>query len=246
LNDAGEQDDEAAGDGRYTLRFGIEKPAEDVELLVTVESPTFMREKRFRMVVHEHLDALVEHGPDGPVLAIALQEAVMQPDAIISAWQEISPGERMPLDVSGTDGVWQAPLIDAVSPSYVQLSGTTRLGTLIERRLGPFMPTGIELPPAIEAPPVAPPVVAETPLPEVSEPVVETEPEVFAEEEEGSASWILPAAVFGAFNVLLIIGGLLWFFIRRRSTKATESNLDDLIDETESRGGSGEIRENAA
>lgn len=242
MNDAGEVDDVAAGDGRYTLRFGADRPAQDVELLVTVESPTFTREKRYRVVLHEPVDALVEIGPDGPVLAIALQKAVMQPGATVTAWQEFVPGERTPLALVELEGGWQAPLLDTVSPSYVQLSGTTRSGTLMDRRLGPYMPEGIE-PPVIVVPPPAEvqeaPVVAE-PAPE---PVPEAAPPV---SEEAASDWVLPTVIFGVFNVLLIAGGLAWFFIRRRSTKVVDTALDDLIEATQSQTSADSVQENAA
>ena len=242
MNDAGEVDDVEAGDGRYTLRFGADQPAQDVELLVTVESPTFMREKRYRMVVHDPIDALVETGPDGPVLAIALEKAVMQPGATVTAWQELVPGEGTPLELVETEGGWRAPLLVTVSPSYVQLSGTTRSGTLVDRQFGPYMPEGIEPPEVVEPPPAEEeeaPAVAEP----ASEPIVEAAPPMPEDEASG---WVLPAVIFGVFNLLLIAGGLVWFFIRRRSTKAVDTALDDLIEATQSQTGADGVQENAA
>ena len=59
LNDRGEDGDEKAGDGRYACGFGEHRPEQEVELLIAVDSPTFMREKRFRLVVHEPAQAAV-------------------------------------------------------------------------------------------------------------------------------------------------------------------------------------------
>jgi uncharacterized protein (TIGR03503 family) len=238
LNDSGETPDEAAGDGRYSMHLGVGSAADDVELTVTVESPTFMREKRFRMVVHEVATAAVEDSPDGPVLRIKAEKAVMQPGAQISAWQEIVPGQPTALEIeSVADEEWLAPMSDTVSPSYLMLSGTTRLGTLIERKLGPIMPEGMAPPPP---PPVEepPPVIEEAPPePEVPAPLPEPEPPIVEETEEPppeeESSWVLPAIIFGAFNVVLVIGGLVWFLIRRRSTKAADSALDDLLQQDE-------------
>ena len=94
LNDQGEGADDKAADGRYTLRHSEPAAQDEVGVLVAVESPTFMREKRFRLAVHEPVEGSVADGPDGPELSVRLQGAVMQPGAELSAWQQAADGQR--------------------------------------------------------------------------------------------------------------------------------------------------------
>ena len=227
LNDLGEAGDEKAGDGRYTMRFGGQQAGQEVELVVAVDSPTFMREKRFRLVVHEPVAVAVAESPDGPVLRADVQPAVMQPGAIVTAWQEDAGGKRVPLQlVQPEPGQWTVPLKDLVSSSYVNVSGTTRLGNLIEHTVGPLMLPGVELPPPVaEAPPVIEPV------PEPVAPVAEAVAEVPAEPEVEEGGWLIPAIIFGVLNLTLLIGAGVWFFLmNRRGAESDELDLEQLIE----------------
>jgi len=227
LNDLGEAGDEKAGDGRYTMRFGEQQAGQEVELVVAVDSPTFMREKRFRLVVHEPVAVAVAESPDGPVLTADVQPAVMQPGAIVTAWQEGAGGKRVPLQlVQPEPGQWTVPLKDLVSSSYVNVSGTTRLGNLIEHTVGPLMLSGVELPPPVaEAPPVIEPV------PEPVAPVAEAVAEVPAEPEVEEGGWLIPAIIFGVLNLTLLIGAGVWFFLmNRRGAESDELDLEQLIE----------------
>ena len=243
LNDQGEGADDKAADGRYTLRHSEPAAQDEVGVLVAVESPTFMREKRFRLAVHEPVEGSVADGPDGPELSVRLQGAVMQPGAELSAWQQAADGQRVALQLTESEpGQWSAALMDPVSPSYLTVSGTTKLGNLIERTVGPIVAPGVTLPavvakaPVVEpAPPVvepAPPAVEPAPVePEaVAAPVEEppAEPPAVAED-----SLLVPGLVFGGFNLTLIIAAGVWFFLRRRRAAGRdELEFDDLIDET--------------
>ena len=227
LNDLGEAGDEKAGDGRYTMRFGGQQAGQEVELVVAVDSPTFMREKRFRLVVHEPVAVAVAESPDGPVLRADVQPAVMQPGAIVTAWQEDTGGKRVPLQlVQPEPGQWTVPLKDLVSSSYVNVSGTTRLGNLIEHTVGPLMLSGVELPPPVaEDPPVIEPV------PEPVAPVAEAVAEVPAEPEVEEGGWLIPAIIFGVLNLTLLIGAGVWFFLmNRRGAESDELDLEQLIE----------------
>ncbi|MCW9077653.1 MAG: VWA domain-containing protein [Gammaproteobacteria bacterium] len=227
LNDLGEAGDEKAGDGRYTMRFGEQQAGQEVELVVAVDSPTFMREKRFRLVVHEPVAVAVAESPDGPVLTADVQPAVMQPGAIVTAWQEDAGGKRVPLQlVQPEPGQWTVPLKDLVSSSYVNVSGTTRLGNLIEHTVGPLMLPGVELPPPVAEPP---PVIE--PVPEPVAPVAEAVAEVPAEPEVEEGGWLIPAIIFGVLNLTLLIGAGVWFFLmNRRGAESDELDLEQLIE----------------
>ena len=228
LNDRGESGDDKAGDGRYAMHYREPQPQGEVELLIAVDSPTFMREKRYRLMVHAPVEAAVAAGPEGPRLTVSTQTAVMQPGATVTAWQEDVNGGRTPLTlVEKESGLWTASLADAAVPSFVQMAGTTRLGNPIERTLGPLMPPGVEPPPVVEDRPVA---AEQTPT-EAPAAGVEDEP-LAASESDAGQGWLVPAMVFGGFNLMLLIGGGVWLVLRRRgSAAADEPSLDALIDE---------------
>ena len=126
---------------------------------------------------------------------------------------------------------WTAPLRDPVSTSYVKVSGTTRLGNLIQHTVGPLMSPAVELPPpVVEVPPViepAPPVAEPEPVAPVEEAVAEApvSPKV---EENG---WLIPAIIFGVFNLTLLIGAGIWFFlVKRRGEESDDLDLEQLIE----------------
>jgi uncharacterized protein (TIGR03503 family) len=250
LIDSGESPDERAGDGRYAMYLGLPQPQDELELLVAVESPTFMREKRFHLVVHEPVEATIVDGDAGPVLLVSSRQTVMQPGVSLDAWQQPAGGARIPLTLeTAGEGEWKVALADPVAPSYLQLSGTSRLGNLIERTLGPLMVPGAEPPPVTEVA-VAEEAAAEPePAAEVAEPVADpvtaSEP---AEDPEAEESWVMPAIVFGAFNLLLLIAAGVWFLLRRRraSKEEVESDLEDLIEELPPTEAGESLQENAA
>jgi hypothetical protein len=230
LNDLGEGVDGKAGDGRYAAELRWDQAADGVEVLVAVDSPTFTRQKRFRIAVHEPLAARVTDGPDGPLLELVLEPAVMQTDAVVRAWQAAqgTPGPGLPLSSTG-QGAWVANLADPVAAGFAALSGSTRLGNLIEREYGPLMPPGVAPPPQ----PVAPVATPEpTPPPEpVEQPaaVAEPAPEERVEQVD-SGGWLLPGLLFGGFNLLLLGAALAWYLVRRRrAVVGPDDGLEDLL-----------------
>ena len=234
LNDRGEGVDERGADGRYAGQLSLAAAHDEVELLLSIESPTFMRQKRLRLAVHEPLAAAVGEGAGGPVLDVRLEPAVMQGEVELSAWQPGEAGGRLELAlVADSDGGWSAPLRDSTAPGYDEMSGTTRLGNLIERRDGPLMPPGVE-PPATTLPPVerseadsVQPTAGEAAA-EPAQPVAE-EPPAAAESEGG---WLIPGLVFIGFNLVVLGAALAWYLLRRRGgAGGDEAGLDDLLDE---------------
>ena len=244
LNDAGKQGDEKAADGRYGMQFSEPHAQDSLELLLSVDSPTFMREKRFRLAVHELAEVAVDADGQAPIVKVQATTAVLQDGADISAWQQGADGQRqeLALDSSG-DGALTATLNDAQSPVYVRVSGTTRLGNLLERTYGPIALPGAPVPaapvtaPEVSAPAAneAPPTVAEPPAAAAPEPEPAPAPSVPEPQvEEASSDWVLPAAMFGGFNLLLLIGGGVWFFLRRRRAGASDDlDLDLDLDVAE-------------
>ena len=230
LNDRGEAGDEKAVDGRYGMQFFEPDAQQELELLIAVDSPTFMREKRFRMVVHRPVQAAIDSGPDGLVLNAAVQTAVMQPGATVTAWQEGPGGQRIPVPLMpSANAQWTAPMTDPGLPGFVRVSGTSRLGNLIEWTTGPLMPPGVAAPPPeIEAPPT----VEEKPvLTAPIEEVAEQEPIELTPQPAEEGSWLMPAIVFGAINLILLVGVAVWFLLRRRRGNGSdELELDQLIE----------------
>jgi hypothetical protein len=238
INDTGKDGDTTAGDGRYGFAYSESTAARQVELLIAIDSATFMREKRFRLAVHEPVEAAVNEGPTGAVLSVDLQPAVLQDGAEVVAWQEGVDGERMPLALEALhEGQYEYAFDAPPGPVYVEVAAMSRLGNRVERRLGPLGPPGFEPPPL--APPESPSPAAvtaeESPSPEpASGPETVPPPELPAEPPaeppvDDAGGWALPAALFGGFNLLLLAGGGAWWFLRRRrrSPPADDLTLDD-------------------
>ncbi|MCB1773001.1 MAG: VWA domain-containing protein, partial [Gammaproteobacteria bacterium] len=241
INDAGDAGDKTAEDGRYSLNFAEQRALEQVELLISVDSPTFMREKRFRLVVHEPVSAEAIEGPDGPELLAELQTAVLQPGAELSAWQQDAAGNRIPLSLDEyRPGQYRAVLDDTVSPAFVEVSATTRLGNLLQKTYGPLALPGVESPPPPPpAVPVEPAAPVETQSAEqtVAEPPAAPEPVPDPPEVEEEGGWLMPVLLFGGFNLLLAAGGGAWWFLhRRRKSQGDDMEIEDLIDDVDAPG----------
>ena len=250
LNDQGKAGDSSAADGRYGMRYAEQQPRESVELLVSVDSPTFMREKRYRLAVHELATGVVEAGDEGPFLDLEVSSAVLQPGATVDVWQEGADGQRQPLAVNAAaEGKWQALLADAKLPVYATVAGTSRLGNPVARTIGPLLPPGVEVPAVDEvAPEVQPEPQAEAPAAPQATPEPQLAPERASEPEpepvpapgfDEDPGWVLPALVFGGFNLLLLLGGAGWWFLRRRrgSDEADDDlDIDGLVGEPSAAG----------
>jgi hypothetical protein len=103
-----------------------------------------------------------------------------------------------------------------------RVEGMTRAGNLVANELGPVYPPGAPPPPPSPEPvgePTPEPVVATGP-PAEPKPVAAGP----AAEKAGGQDWLLPATVFGGFNLLLVGGGLAWWLLARRRRDA-----DDLV-----------------
>ncbi len=223
LNDKGQDGDERAGDGRYSVRYSESRPASEIELLFSIESPTFMREKRYRLAVHEPLSLETVAGADGPVARVEVDSAVMDAaSAQVTVWQGEGKERKV---LQGGDGKYT--LADPQQPVFARIEGRSRLGNRIERRLGPVYAPGVS-PPKKPAPEPAPRVEHKAP----EKPAAKAEasgPEPGAEKEEAAKDdWVMPAVIFGVTNLLLIAGGLgIWWFLRRRRGAAETVSLED-------------------
>ena len=164
--------------------------------------------------------------PEGSGLKVVLQPAaeLLDPDSIEVQVRLVSPsGEERPLmllpaatgwegriDPAGLSGEWQLA---------VHLGARTRAGNPVSLDLDPVTVQGTAVAPS---PAEANGPVAADPLPEV---IPEQAP------ESDTDDWILPAALFGGINLLLVlIGGGLYWFLRRRRERV------QLLDEEEQTG----------
>lgn len=232
LNDAGEDEDATAADGRYTLRYETAARPEEVELLVAVDSPTFMRERRIRLAVHEPIEGAIADGPQGPVLALRLESAVMRSGAEVNAWQEPAGGGREPLQLVAAEAdQWQAALADPQAPAYVRISGTSVLGNRIERIVGPLMPPGVAAPPP--PPEAVSPTPSEVPVDAPVEPLSEAAPPASApiadEDAEPPQGLLIPLLLFGAVNLVLLVGAAVWLLMRRRAAASRSDSEQELV-----------------
>lgn len=234
LNDAGEEGDEKAGDGRYTMRYRENLPFEEVELLFSVESPTFMREKRYRLAVHEPAQLSIEGEGDAARVVVDMH-SVMRDGAEVTVWQEDPSGAKRDLVLDKSGGY---PLLDPGAPVHALVKGMSTLGNMVQREIGPVYPKGAPPPKPEQAKPQAtvpaakpePVQAAEKAAPAEPGPGSESKPEEGPAEEDDDS--ILPMIVFGVFNLLLIVGGLVaWLMIRKRRGAGEESLLDDFDDE---------------
>jgi len=227
LNDAGEEGDEQAGDGRYTLLYQEERPFEEVELLFSVESPTFMREKRYRLSVHEPVALRLEGAGDAARVHVDLH-SVMRDDADVAVWQEDPSGAKLDLQADA-EGMYE--LKDPAGAVYATVTGLSRLGNSVQRDVGPLYPSG--KPPAVAAQPE--PAPAPEPQP-VAEPEKEEVPPENEQAEEDDS--LLPIILFVSVNLLLIAGGLVaWLIIRKRRAAQDDSLLEEYADGSDSEEG---------
>jgi hypothetical protein len=224
LNDEGRDGDSKAGDGRYAVRYHEKTAFDEVELLFSVDSPTFVREKRYRLAVHEPASLRIEGEGDAARAVVEVNGAVMQDGATVTVWQLLD-GQRELLEKDAKGYV----LADPAAPVYLKIEGKSRLGNRIAREYGPVYVPGVE-PPKEPAPTAESTAESAQVQPEAA-PVEAAVQEEAAEEESG---WVLPAVVFGAVNLLLIGGGLgVWWFLRRRRDSSEEVSLSEEIEAVE-------------
>jgi len=230
LNDRGEDGDSTASDGHYSMLYGETRAFDDVEILLSVESPTFMREKRFHIAVREPAKISIDGAGDGAFATVTVDDSVMRDGAEVSVWQDSSTGSRQELDLSA--GGTGYALQDPTAAVYAQVEGQTRLGNLLKRNYGPAYADGVEVP----EPEVTP---AESKGEEKKSD--ENIPEEEQEEEEADDEMTFIYIFVGSNLAIVVIGLLVWLFIRKRRNAADEEPLIDDIEE----GGELEVPEEA-
>lgn len=230
LNDAGEEGDEVAGDGRYSMLYREQRPFAQVELLFSVDSATFMREKRYRLAVHEPAGLTLQGEGDAVRASVEIDQAVMRDGAEVAVWQVDASGNRVDLAKSDEDNAYVLQLAEL--PVYMSVSGQTQLGNLVARDYGPVYPPGVDSPLQAEPP------IAQDPLPAddgvqpsdapAQEPAAAEVEEVVAQEDD----WMMPAIIFGGVNLVLVLVGLgVWLVMRRKRRGNDDEVLFEELDD---------------
>ncbi|MES9991123.1 MAG: VWA domain-containing protein [Candidatus Thiodiazotropha sp.] len=241
LQDSGQQPDEAANDGLFTLSFGGESVASGVgELVVNASGPTFVREKRMTYEVVPPVNLEVSPRSDGHLLDVKISadgELIDPASLQLETWLENAEGEQFRLSMNslpgGDGGSGEIDLMSFAGPRQiaVKASAKSRSGESISYFDMPVEIEGMKLPEPVAVtkpePPPPPPPVEPEPEPEPQpqpEPEVEPEPEEKSEEQGG---WVSALIWFGVINLLLIVGGgaAWWFFIRNK--RAVVSLVDE-------------------
>lgn len=223
LNDKGYKGDTVALDGEYGMQL-VERAAEsEVNLLIAAQSPTFTRETRHLFAVVEPATLEVAAQDGAMTATLTMDDSVMAREGVKAVlWQQGPDGIRMPLEATLTEsGAWRAELVESAWPVYGQVKGTTRLGNALLRELGPVHAPGMA-PSSVQSGP-EPAVATAAPDEQAAGDGQPRQPEM-AEDENG---WLLPLLGFGLVNLLLIIGGLVYWWLRRGARSDEEVMLLD-------------------
>jgi len=224
LNDQAENGDEEAGDGRYSARFDSDRAEKEVELVFSIESPTFMREKRYLLAVHEPAELTLEADADEVRAVVTVAKAVMREGAVVELWQEEN-GSRTAL-VEADAGY---ALKDSVLPVFMKIEGVTKLGNPVSRTFGPVYADGSQPPPSVEKATPIEPISGVSEEGANRQAAAEEEAPVTEEEVTEESSWVMPVVILGVSNLLLIGGGLAFWLLRRRRPKEEVASLEDDI-----------------
>jgi uncharacterized protein (TIGR03503 family) len=251
--DDGKDGDKDAGDGIFTLSFGKDIGKGQIEVILTAEGKTFVREKRFTT---ESIPAVSvdkfegERGGRAGLMATVIPEPNLVDGQSLEVEAQLTPEQGEPVAVMflpGPDGMSRESWIDKT-----ELKGTWNLdisfkaksvsGSKLEMDLASIPIEGSQPAVAVEPPKAEPepePVVEAKPEPvaepepeQKPEPEAEPEPEVAEEEESGLGNII----IFIVINLLIIGGGAgaFWYFRKRRGSIYSElADDEDMLDEVE-------------
>lgn len=236
LLDNGGDEDETAGDGRFSMRFGGDTLSRGRgELVINAKGRTFVREKRmtFEVVPPVNLQLNPDETGQRLLLEASADEELIDPASLqASIWLEDAAGAREAVPIEGEAGSYHG-MIDLMAFSgprqvLIEASVQSLTGDELSFFDSPVEVEGIGAPPPepVVAPEPAP--VAEPPPPPEPEPPVE--PASPPEPAQETGSWIGAAIWFGVINILLLAagGGLFWW-LRQRSQR----NRVQLVDEDE-------------
>jgi uncharacterized protein (TIGR03503 family) len=227
--DDGQDGDETAGDGKFTLQVGQGLAAGQVELVILAQGKTFQREQRQTFELADPVRLQVEAGQAGAELRVRVQ-----PDGELLDLETLEfkanlvsqSGEEQPVMLlPGVEaGVQEARIatqeLQGDWSLSVSVSGKTQAGSELDLTLDPVAVQGTAPPPTAPVEPVVePPAEQEAP---VSRTAVAHEPKPQAE------AFTFQVAVFGVVNlVLIILVGLAVWMVRRGKKEAEFQLVED-------------------
>jgi len=214
LQDDGGDEDAAAGDGRFSMRFGGDNLSSGRgELVITAEGRTFVREKRMTYDVSPPVNLQLTPDESGQQL---LLEASADPELIdpaslqASIWLMDATDDRQAVELTAEAGIYRGAIdLTAFSGSrqlVIEAGANALNGEAIRFVDTPAQVEGLAAPVPAPAPP------AET----APEPPPASIPEPPPPPEE--TGWVGAGLWFAAMNLAFLAGGgaLFWWLRRRR------------------------------
>ena len=246
--DDGKDGDSTANDGMFTLRTGKDIGKGKVELVLTAEGKTFVRERRYTF---EILPAITiaklegERGGKAGLMATVIPEPNLVEGRSLQVEAQMIPEQGEPVTVMflpGLDGMSRESWIDRseLKGSWnlaINIKAKSVSGSQLETDLDLVPIQGVEpasAPEPIKPEPVQPePKIEPEPEPE-PEPAIEPtpEPEMAATEGAGEDSGVMNIILFSLLNLLVFGagGGAYWYFRKRRGSIYAELS-DEEADE---------------
>ncbi len=249
--DNGQEGDQEGGDGVFTLTFGKDIGKGKIELILTAEGKTFVREKR---LTTESIPAVRvekfegERGGKAGLMATVIPEPNLVVGRSLEVEAQLTPEEGEPVSVMflpGPDGMSRESWIDRTELNGtwdldIKVKANSVTGSALEMDLESIPIVGVvaavepappkeEQKPEPEPEPVAEPEPQPEPVAEAEpEPKPEPQPEETVEEDSGWTNIIL----FILFNILVvgIGGGAYWYFRGRNRSIFTELSEDEDIE----------------
>lgn len=254
--DDGKGGDETAGDGVFTFTFGKDIGKGKVEVILTAEGKTFVREKRYTL---ESVPAVSvstlegEQGGKAGLMATVLPEPNLVVGQSLEVEAQLTPKDGEPVSVMflpGSDGMSRESWIDRTGLKGtwnldISIKATSVTGSSLEMELESIPIQGLEVaaepvPPKEEPKPEPEPAPAAEPEPApaaVAEAEAEPKPEPAPEseqpeEQEEDGGWT-NIILFVLINILVfgIGGGAYWYFRGRKGSLFME--LSEEVDTAE-------------
>lgn len=223
LLDNGQQGDQKAGDGSYTMLVGDRQKPGRVELLLDVEGKTFKREQHqsFAVVPSYALEIVGNSGNEQsaaqvrvlPDLELLDPASIAITGAMSSGSSTSQPVLLLPMaEGAGWEAFIERKSLVGTWKLALHLSARTRSGNQLEIDLDPLTIEG-----------QVDPVVSPEPVLQAQKKTVEGEGAPATEPD-----WVMLLALFGAGNLLLLLMavGAFWL-LKRRGNKEQIQLLDD-------------------
>jgi uncharacterized protein (TIGR03503 family) len=232
LLDDGGDEDETAGDGRFSMQFGGDTlNSGRGELVIDAKGRTFVREKRmtFEVVPPVTLHLIPDESGKQLMLEAQADVELIDPASLqAKIWLENDAGEREAIRLDsgagGYSGVIDLRAFSGPRRVIIEAEARALAGDPLSFFDTPAEVEGLGAPPP--PPPPEPVATPEPPVEPALPPAPEPAPEPLAEE----SGWMGTAIWFSVINLLLLAGGgaLFWWLRRRR-----QRNRVQLVDEDE-------------